>query len=225
MNKPASLLLLTFLFAGCCQHASGFYNPSTGRWLNRDTIDEKGGPNLYALVHNSAVAKIDPLGKQPWSGWPGGPWGPPVYPFGWCDCKCQYPTIEYHPGGAIMGLDWYSDTGGHDIFGNRVHVTWHVDGNPRKCRYFQEEGEAVTVVTDPYGYVHYQGGTSGERSQIYWDFMHVGPFPDSRYDGTWHITVYWEVIFRCQSSSGENTTRVDSWTASAVFEVPHSIIR
>ncbi len=43
---------------------SGFryYNPSTGRWLNRDPIGELGGNNLYRVVHNDCVNRVDPLG-------------------------------------------------------------------------------------------------------------------------------------------------------------------
>ncbi|MCW5556150.1 MAG: RHS repeat-associated core domain-containing protein [Verrucomicrobiae bacterium] len=41
-----------------------YYDPSTGRWLNRDPIEENGGINLYGFVHNDPVDKIDPFGKQ-----------------------------------------------------------------------------------------------------------------------------------------------------------------
>jgi hypothetical protein len=41
-----------------------FYNPSTGRWLNRDPIGEQGGVNLYAMVGNNAVNFIDLLGRE-----------------------------------------------------------------------------------------------------------------------------------------------------------------
>ena len=40
-----------------------FYNPSTGRWLNRDPIEENGGKNLLAFVRNEAVSDFDALGK------------------------------------------------------------------------------------------------------------------------------------------------------------------
>ncbi|MBI4658080.1 MAG: RHS repeat-associated core domain-containing protein [Verrucomicrobia bacterium] len=39
-----------------------YYNPSTGRFLNRDPLGEQGGPNLYAFVANDPVDSFDPLG-------------------------------------------------------------------------------------------------------------------------------------------------------------------
>jgi RHS repeat-associated protein len=39
-----------------------FYNPSTGRWLNRDPIGERGGLNLYGMVGNDALNFADYLG-------------------------------------------------------------------------------------------------------------------------------------------------------------------
>ena len=38
------------------------YNAQTGRWISRDPIDEAGGVNLYAYVHNEPVGRRDPLG-------------------------------------------------------------------------------------------------------------------------------------------------------------------
>jgi RHS repeat-associated protein len=39
-----------------------FYNPSTGRWLNRDPIGEDGGLNLYVFVSNQSTVLFDPSG-------------------------------------------------------------------------------------------------------------------------------------------------------------------
>lgn len=42
--------------------ALAFYNPETGRWLNRDPIEEKGGANTYAFVANVPVGEVDVIG-------------------------------------------------------------------------------------------------------------------------------------------------------------------
>ena len=39
-----------------------YYDPVTGRWLNRDPIEEFGGLNLYAFVLNNGVNWVDVLG-------------------------------------------------------------------------------------------------------------------------------------------------------------------
>src|SRR6266498_634072 len=41
-----------------------YCNPSTGRWLSRDPIGEKGGLNLYGFVKNESITLVDPLGKS-----------------------------------------------------------------------------------------------------------------------------------------------------------------
>jgi RHS repeat-associated protein len=51
-----------------------YYNPNTGRWLNRDPLEEDGGVNVYGFVANDAINSFDYLGLKgnghhlvPWS--------------------------------------------------------------------------------------------------------------------------------------------------------------
>lgn len=41
------------------------YSASSGKWLNRDPIEEDGGANLYQAFDNAPPSKIDPLGQNP----------------------------------------------------------------------------------------------------------------------------------------------------------------
>ncbi len=59
LHTLAVALLLLSTHVGQC-----YYNPSTGRWLSRDPIEEKGGRNLYAFVGNQPVSRFDKLGLQ-----------------------------------------------------------------------------------------------------------------------------------------------------------------
>ena len=40
-----------------------FYNPDTGRWLNRDPIEETGGKNIYGIAHNDPLNRVDIDGR------------------------------------------------------------------------------------------------------------------------------------------------------------------
>ena len=60
-----------WLWLGCvlllCLSASparAFYNPSTGRWLSRDPIGERGGANTLQFVKNAPIGRIDPKGLK-----------------------------------------------------------------------------------------------------------------------------------------------------------------
>jgi len=49
---------------GAAPDASAFYNPNSGRWLNRDPLQEEGGLNLYAYVDNEPVNAFDSDGLR-----------------------------------------------------------------------------------------------------------------------------------------------------------------
>jgi len=48
-----------------------YYNPTTGRWLSRDPLNESGGLHLYAFCGNDPVDFIDVLGLNGRAGSPG----------------------------------------------------------------------------------------------------------------------------------------------------------
>jgi RHS repeat-associated protein len=47
---------------GLVYYGFRYYNPSTGRWVSRDPIGERGGRNLYGFVRSNSVGLTDPLG-------------------------------------------------------------------------------------------------------------------------------------------------------------------
>ncbi|EIQ01743.1 RHS repeat-associated core domain protein, partial [Opitutaceae bacterium TAV1] len=49
---------------GLIYYGHRYHSPSLGRWLSRDPIWEQGGLNLYGMIGNDPVAKIDPLGEK-----------------------------------------------------------------------------------------------------------------------------------------------------------------
>ena len=61
-TKRSGLMLGLMLFLLVPQAAQCFYNPSTGRWLNRDPISEAGGINTFAFTGNDPINESDPYG-------------------------------------------------------------------------------------------------------------------------------------------------------------------
>jgi RHS repeat-associated protein len=50
--------------SGLLYYGYRYYNPGTGRWLNRDPIEEAGGTNLLGFVGNDPGNYFDPLGHK-----------------------------------------------------------------------------------------------------------------------------------------------------------------
>jgi RHS repeat-associated protein len=81
VTQTQGSLASDFQYAGYYYHApSGLnlaahraYSPILARWLNRDPIEESGGINLFAYVHNDPIDHRDPSGLWQWYGYWGGP--------------------------------------------------------------------------------------------------------------------------------------------------------
>jgi len=41
-----------------------YYSLATGKWLSRDPLGERGGPNLSRFVFNNPVSFVDDTGQQ-----------------------------------------------------------------------------------------------------------------------------------------------------------------
>ncbi len=57
------VLLMPLVVFAMAQVASAFYDPNLQRWVNRDPISENGGINLYAVVANDPVNRVDRDGR------------------------------------------------------------------------------------------------------------------------------------------------------------------
>jgi RHS repeat-associated protein len=76
-----------------------YYTPQTGRWINRDPIEEKGGANLYGFVGNDGLNKSDLLGLSD-----GGYFITEIpYSEGSCEESIGYSAVlrSANPGGAV----------------------------------------------------------------------------------------------------------------------------
>lgn len=67
-TSPSPLLFKLLILLACFSFTPSilaYYSPEMGRWISRDPIAEKGGMNLYGMLGNDAVNKIDSLGQAP----------------------------------------------------------------------------------------------------------------------------------------------------------------
>jgi len=58
-------------------------------------------------------------------------------------CQCKDVELTFEPGGDFFQLGWYEvewPATKRWRFGNAIHVKWNVRGDPRFCRYYQDEG-------------------------------------------------------------------------------------
>ena len=60
--KRFRILSASLLVLAATHSAFAHYEPSIGRWINRDPIGEWGGLNLFAYVGNNPIGEIDPYG-------------------------------------------------------------------------------------------------------------------------------------------------------------------
>ena len=65
MNRPTALAVTVVLLTVLKVHA--YFDPTIGRWANRDPIEEKGGFNLFGFVANDPVNHFDRLGQMRWA--------------------------------------------------------------------------------------------------------------------------------------------------------------
>jgi len=93
------LLALALLFVTLTENAQAFYNPTTGRWLSRDPIEEKGGTGIYAFVVNNPIKFYDKLGLFPGFGEPdmqhSQPWDWGAVGNAMCPIRCS--GVAYNP--------------------------------------------------------------------------------------------------------------------------------
>lgn len=64
LKTIGQLKLQLLLCAFSVLSASAFYDPTLGRWINRDPIQEEGSRNLYLFVENAPLVNWDAFGLR-----------------------------------------------------------------------------------------------------------------------------------------------------------------
>ena len=135
MRATASSLLLAVSYT-----AWGFYDPTVGRWISRDPIEERGGKNLIGFVNNNPVNLTDLLGMFI---------DPDAGAWGRCLCMCRDVQLSFSPGGTGFQWGWKDGGSGNWRHGTDIKVVWTVVGNPRNCVFSQSEKGAIFAYPEP----------------------------------------------------------------------------
>jgi hypothetical protein len=97
MTKRCSMILAGWvLWLAGSPNAWSFYNPTTGRWLSRDPVGERGGVNTYVSNLNDPVDDVDGDGLRPLR-----PPNPYPYPFPTTTPIPAPPSPLPRPGGPL----------------------------------------------------------------------------------------------------------------------------
>ena len=59
------LLLTVLILSSSAFQVQAYYHPDEGRWISRDPIEERGGPNLYGFAWNAPLIWVDSNGGIP----------------------------------------------------------------------------------------------------------------------------------------------------------------
>ncbi len=215
-NRLSHLAVVAILFAA--SQAQAYFDPHIGRWASRDPIEEHGGRNLYGFGQNDAINRIDKFGLIV-DGLKNQETELLDYYFK-CGCHCVSVDVTYSPGGnSLKSLEWYG--GAAPRFGAKVNVSWKVIGNPRKCKFYQNETGTSALVTGPTSDTII--GQNNQMPQSYTDYMGARfPFYSPAHNGNYNIALTWRVTFRCESSnpSGHSVERSDSADVNQNFSYP-----
>ena len=154
---------------------------STGRWVSRDPIGEDGGLNVYAFVGGDSLGETDDLGL--------------------CKaCTCKSVKITFFPGGNNWQADFYRvPETGDEMFGTVFIITWAVEGDETKCRYFLNETPKVEV-QNPKGSDTYRGtgGWVELFRRVYNDHSGVNLAGEGKYKVKYHF----QASYACEDSDG-----------------------
>ncbi len=179
------------------------YNPSVGRWLIRDPIEEEGGGNLFAFLGNDPADDLDELGL--------------CSPF----CKCKQVGVTFDPGGKTLRPGFY-DTPLGPRFGAYIIVAWALEdgSDPTLCQYFAKEPAGGATFTFPSGRKATSEGTGDQWQpvlQVWYDATGVFVSDQGNYKGKYKLTQ----TYKCVSSDGsEKVVGPRTYKASAATVWP-----
>ncbi len=110
-----------------------YYSSSTGGWLSRDTLQERGGKNLYCILNNNVISHVDLLGNGDFA------WREP-------ELKGPFPRV---PGQFEGGwVDWSSFSPQAEVFITRP-CCFHVRLSGGVAATFGEYTEGPVFGEDP----------------------------------------------------------------------------
>ena len=136
-----------------------YYAPTIGQFLGRDSIEEKGGLNLYGFCGNNAVNGYDVLGMYE-LGQAGQYMGSN---FTWFTGAADESWSSVFKRGDLSGVSWYVDANGNN-YRQFIDRSQYLNSNPLQIGSMDEGGDGDYALGDgdgydPNEYIHYMGTT------------------------------------------------------------------
>lgn len=111
---------------GLLYYGFRYYQPTTGRWLSRDPIEESGGSNLNGFVYNNPIKWIDDTGRAPFVAGNPTPYPPFIPPGG-------FPPPPAGTKHETKGNWTFDITDGRTASRDVVEVSYKMTEKQKKC--------------------------------------------------------------------------------------------
>jgi RHS repeat-associated protein len=160
---------------GMSYYGYRYYNSSTGRWVTRDAIAEKGGRNIYEFVLSDPTSKYDLLGLDsrnfvPYDGFGSYTVNIDVYPISLCDRQGNASLLILGSVDTPTGIQDFRPQDGAQFTVDGVLVPFTITGDDTLHTFAFSYGKIMPTCPRgrQEGYIFVQGQYHDDKYQTLW---------------------------------------------------------